>query len=119
MIAVFTSFSISRGKIFSQKIQKFSICKNAFILGISNVQGFFSFFAKINNCKSKKLRVRGHGHWSTTCSNGFFSIHIPANEYVGLDFYLSFFFYFRTHFDFCSVCRLQRRRIFYLLQRSS
>ena len=22
----------------------------------------------------------------------FFSIHIPANEYVGLDFYLSFFF---------------------------
>ena len=61
MIAVFTSFSISRGKIFSQKIQKFSICKNAFILGISNVQGFFSFFAKINNCKSKKLRVRGHG----------------------------------------------------------
>ena len=23
----------------------------------------------------------------------FFSIHIPANEYVGLDFYLSFFFF--------------------------
>ena len=23
----------------------------------------------------------------------FFSIHIPANKYVGLDFYLSFFFF--------------------------
>ena len=124
MIAVFTSFSISRGKIFSQKIQKFSICKNAVIL-FQTCKVFFRFSLKLTTVKVfynvPQKKIASAWSSSTTCSNGFFSIHIPANKYVGLDFYLSFFFYFRTHFDFCScsVCRLQRRRIFYLLQRAS
>ena len=114
MIAVFTSFSISRGKIFSQKIQKFSICKNAFILS-QTCKVFFRFSLKLTTVKVKNCECVV---MVNNLFQRFFSIHIPANEYVGLDFYLSFFFYFRTHFDFCSVCRLQRRRIFYLLQRS-
>ena len=50
MIAVFTSFSISRGKIFSQKIQKFSICKNAVIL-FQTCKVFFRFSLKLTTVK--------------------------------------------------------------------
>ena len=122
MIAVFTIFSISRGNIFSQKIQKFSICKNAFILS-QTCKVFFRFSLKLTTVKvfynvpQKKLRVRGHGQqpvptvfqYSHSCKRICRSGFLP--EFL--------FFYFRTHFDVCSVvCRLQRRWIFYLLQRS-
>ena len=110
MIAVFTSFSISRGKIFSQKIQKFSICKNAFILS-QTCKVFFRFSLKLTTVKVfynvPQKKIASAWSSSTTCSNGFFSIHIPANKYVGLDFYLSFFFLLSNSFWFLLVLSMQ------------